>query len=176
VKLLRQFANQQADSVAQIRAALSTHDVESATRLAHTLKGVAGNLGAGKVQNAAAAVETLLRDKSPEQVTSQALQKLAGVLDPLIRGLQASLDMTTTVAATTPTIDVAHTRAIAAQLKKLFADFDTGAVTFVEENQDSLVPAFGAGTWERFLRNTQEFAFADALALLDQMLAHLPQS
>jgi HPt (histidine-containing phosphotransfer) domain-containing protein len=58
VKLLRQFASQQADVVGQIRAALATKDSESATRLAHTLKGVAGNLGAGPVQAAAAASPT----------------------------------------------------------------------------------------------------------------------
>jgi hypothetical protein len=38
VKLLRQIAGQQADAVAQIRRVLTTNDVESATRLAHTLK------------------------------------------------------------------------------------------------------------------------------------------
>ncbi len=41
VKLLRQFAVEQADTVERIRTALAAHDVEAATRLAHTLKGVA---------------------------------------------------------------------------------------------------------------------------------------
>jgi hypothetical protein len=71
---------------------------------------------------------------------------------------------------------VAHTRAIAAQLAKLLADFDTSAVTFVEENQASLRPAFDPLSWDKFLRHTQEFAFADAQALLDQALARLPES
>src|SRR6516164_4970861 len=82
VKLLRQFASQQADVVGQIRAALATKDSESATRLAHTLKGVAGNLGAGPVQAAAAAVEKLLREGSPADATNPALEQLAVVLDP----------------------------------------------------------------------------------------------
>jgi hypothetical protein len=67
-----------------------------------------------------------------------------------------------------------HTRTVAAQLTKLFADFDTGAVTFAEENQASLRPAFDAATWEHFMRKTQEFAFADAQAILDKALANLP--
>src|SRR5262249_30648396 len=50
VKLLHQFASEQADAAAQIRTALDARDTESATRLAHTLKGVAGSLGAGPVQ------------------------------------------------------------------------------------------------------------------------------
>jgi hypothetical protein len=83
--------------------------------------------------------------------------------------------MSTTAAATGPAVAATHTRAVAAQLTKLFADFDTGAVTFAEENQASLRPAFDAVTWEKFLRHTQAFAFADAQTLLDQMLARLPE-
>jgi two-component system sensor histidine kinase/response regulator len=176
VKLLRQFASEHADAVEQIRAALTANDVESATRLAHTLKGVAGNLGAGGVQNAAAAVETMLRDRSPADATRQALERLSGVLDPLLARLRPVLEMSTTAAAAPSAVSATHTRAVAAQLTKLFADFDTSAVTFAEENQASLRPAFDASTWDQFLRKTQEFAFADAQALLDQVLADLPQS
>jgi HPt (histidine-containing phosphotransfer) domain-containing protein len=176
VKLLRQFASQQGDAVEQIRAALDTNDVETATRLAHTLKGVAGNLGAEEVQHAAAAVEKLLRDGSPADATSQALEYLVGVLDPLLALLRATLEMNTTVAAPASAVSATHTRNVAAQLTKLFADFDTSAVNFAEENQASLRPAFDVGTWEQFMRKTQEFAFADAQALLDQVLADLPES
>jgi len=176
VKLLRQFASQQADDAGQILAALATNDIESATRLAHTLKGVAGNLGAGKLQHTAAAVETLLRDGAPADSTKQALEQLAGVLDPLVARLRAALEMNTTSAAAAPVVSAMHTRTVAAHLTKLFAAFDTSAVTFAEENEASLRPAFDATTWDQFLRKTQEFAFADAQALLDQVLAHIPES
>jgi HPt (histidine-containing phosphotransfer) domain-containing protein len=174
VKLLRQFADQQADAVGQIRAALATNDIESATRLAHTLKGVAGNLGAREVQVAAAVVETRLREGSPADATRQALEQLAGVLEPLLVRLGAALGLNTIASAAAPAVSQTQTRAVAAQLARLFADFDTSAVTFAEENQASLRPAFGAATWEQFMRKTQEFAFADAQALLDQVLADLP--
>jgi HPt (histidine-containing phosphotransfer) domain-containing protein len=176
VKLLRQFASQQADVVGKIRAALATNDCESATRLAHTLKGVAGNLGAGPVQAAADAVEMLLRGGSSADATKPALEQLAAVLDPLLGRLRAALEVSTTAAAAAPAVAAPHTRAVAAQLTKLFADFDTSAVTFAEANQASLRPAFDAAEWEQFLRLTQEFAFADAHALLDQVFARLPAS
>jgi hypothetical protein len=79
-------------------------------------------------------------------------------------------------AAAAPAVAPAQTRAVAEQLVKLFAAFDTNAVTFTEENQASLRPAFDAMTWEQFLRHTQGFAFADAQALLEQALAHLGES
>jgi two-component system sensor histidine kinase/response regulator len=175
-KLLGQFANGQAGTVGQIRAALASGDVDGAMRLAHTLKGVAGNIGAGGVQNAAAAVETLLRDRSAGEATSQAIAQLCEVLDPFLVRLRAALETSRAAAASAPAVAATHTRAVAAQLTKLFADFDTSAVSFAEENQASLRPAFDAGMWDQFLRKTQEFAFADAQALLDQMLARLPDS
>jgi two-component system sensor histidine kinase/response regulator len=175
-KLLRQFASQQADAVGQIRAALATNDSESATRLAHTLKGVAGNLGAGPVQTAAAAVEKLLRERSPSDTTNPVLEQLSAVLQPLLARLRAALATSVTVTAAAPAVAPEHTRAVAAQLRKLFNDFDTSAVAFAEENQASLRPAFDAITWDEFLRQTQGFAFADAQALLDQALATLPAS
>jgi two-component system sensor histidine kinase/response regulator len=175
VKLLRQFASQQGDAIGQIRAALATNDVESATRLAHTLKGVAGNLGAVGVQDAAAAVETALRSGYPADATSHALEQLAVVLDPFLARLRAAFATSATAPVAAPVVAAALTRAIAAQLTKLFADFDTSAVTFVEENQANLRPAFDVASWEQFLRHTQEFAFADAQSLLDRVLADLPQ-
>jgi two-component system sensor histidine kinase/response regulator len=176
VQLLRQFVSQQTAAVGEIRAALATSDAEGAIRLAHTLKGVAGNLGAGNVQNAAATVETLLRDGAPAAATNRALAQLADALDPLMARLRTAFAMdATAVTPTAPAVAVTHTRAVAAQLAKLFADFDTSAVTFSEEHQASLRPAFDAATWEQFLRQTQGFAFADAQALLDQALARLPE-
>jgi HPt (histidine-containing phosphotransfer) domain-containing protein len=177
LKLLRDFASQQADAVARIRAALNSHDIDSATRVAHTLKGVAGSLGAGPVQTAAAAVEILLRDRAAADATNPALDHLAGVLDTFLTRLRAALPGTATQVATTmAAVAPAHTRAIAEQLKKLFAGFDTSAVTFVEENEAGLRPAFDAVTWEQFQRHIQGFEFADAQALLDQALANVPGS
>jgi len=176
VKLLRQFESQQADAIENIRAALATNDAESATRAAHTLKGVAGSLGARDVQDAAAAVEKLLRDRSAADAINRGLAQLAAVLDPLLTRLRSALARSTTAVAAAPAVEATHTRAVAAQLTKQFADFDTSAVAFAEENEASLRPAFDAPTWEKFLRHTQEFKFADAQALLDQAIARLPES
>src|SRR5262249_57360217 len=56
-KLLRQFVAQQAEAPARISEALTAGDHAAAERVAHTVKGVAGNLGAGGVQAAAAGPE-----------------------------------------------------------------------------------------------------------------------
>jgi hypothetical protein len=137
---------------------------------------VAGNLGAKNVQDAAAAVEKLLRDRSGADATDRALDRVAAVLDPLLVRLRAALASSTTAFPVAPAVDATHTRSVAAQLTKLLADFDTNAVTFAEENQAGLRPAFDAATWSQFLRHVQQFAFADAQALLDEVVARLPAS
>ena len=60
--LLGQFAAKQGNAAAQIAAALESKDVKLAERIAHTVKGVAGNLAITKVQSAAQELEKAIRE------------------------------------------------------------------------------------------------------------------
>jgi len=60
-RLLTEFGKSQAGAVTAIRLALGHGAIEEATRHAHTLKGVAGNLSAMRLAADASAVETQLR-------------------------------------------------------------------------------------------------------------------
>ena len=65
-KLLRHFSARQASAAAEIRSALAAGDLPGAELLAHSLKGLAGNIGATDLQHAAATLETLLRQGATE--------------------------------------------------------------------------------------------------------------
>jgi len=60
--LLVKFYKEYSDSTAQIKDALAKEDQELGTRLAHTVKGVAGNLGAKDLQAAGGDVEKAIKD------------------------------------------------------------------------------------------------------------------
>jgi two-component system sensor histidine kinase/response regulator len=62
-RLLEQFAAKQADADAKIEHAVGKGDRESAERLAHTLKGVAGNIGIVAMQETVAKVEKAIRER-----------------------------------------------------------------------------------------------------------------
>ena len=62
VKLLCKFREGQESAVGQIRAALQSGDRETAGRLAHTVKGVSGNLGAETLYRAAADLEKAIKE------------------------------------------------------------------------------------------------------------------
>jgi PAS domain S-box-containing protein len=61
-KLLCRFSESQENAVAEIRAALQSGDRETAGRLAHTVKGVSGNLGAESLYRAAAELEKAIKE------------------------------------------------------------------------------------------------------------------
>ncbi|MDB5847892.1 MAG: domain S-box [Rhodoferax sp.] len=56
-RMLRKFADSERDFVAQFEASLVAADAGASTRAAHTLKGLAGNLGARRLQECAGALE-----------------------------------------------------------------------------------------------------------------------
>ena len=60
--LLAQFAAKQDDAAVRISAALESGDLKLAERIAHTVKGVAGNMGIGQVFAAAEKLERAIRD------------------------------------------------------------------------------------------------------------------
>ena len=177
LKLLRQFTEQQGPSVGQITGALAQGDTALAERLAHTLKGVAGNIGAKPVQAAAGALEKLIRERAASPEVEAAKSQVCAALDPLLAQLRNALP-SPEAAVPLPTsaapADPAQTRAAAAQLTKLLSEFDPGAVEFIETNQAALRALFASDKWPAFEKLVQDYAFADAQAQLEQALKTLP--
>jgi two-component system sensor histidine kinase/response regulator len=178
LKLLRQFVEQQGPAVAQITDALGTGDMALAERIAHSLKGVAGNIGATQVQSAAGVLEKSIRDRSTPNDVEAAKQQVVAVLEPLVRGLKAAMaptaseDLPQSTAATPA--DPARSRELAAQLTTLLSQLDPGAADFIETNRASLQPLFGDGAWTEFEKLVEGYAFTEAQAQLEQALERLP--
>jgi signal transduction histidine kinase/CheY-like chemotaxis protein len=179
-KLLRQFVDQQAAVVDQIAGAHAKGDRPLAERLAHTLKGVAGNIGATPVQAAAGALEKCIRDGASRQDLDAARQRVAAALDPLVADLRARLtpaspeppSRTTAPAIVAPE----HSREAAARLNTLLSDQDPAAADFVDANHAALRPLFDGRTWPEFEKLVQGYAFSDAQARLEQALKSLTRS
>ena len=175
LKLLREFAEHQGAVVARITEAQAAGDTKTAERLAHTLKGVAGNIGATHVQSAAAALERCLRDGASQKDVEAAKQKVAAALDPLVAQLRTAADGVASpreTPATTPT-ELPQSREAALRLTALLSEFDPGAADFVEANHAALRPLFDNAGWPEFDKLVHGYAFADAQARLEQALKTL---
>jgi PAS domain S-box-containing protein len=88
-RLLDRFLVQQGGFSEVFHSAVMAEDHEQATRMAHTLKGVAGSLGAVAVSTAADALEAALRRKADLAEVESCLQSLMAQLEPLLEQLRS---------------------------------------------------------------------------------------
>ena len=87
--ILLRFYEQFDDFDSVIRSSVKSSEMESAVRAAHTLKGVAGNIGASELQEAAAELERSLR--GGDVLTGMdSLEHVMGTLDLIRTGLLKS--------------------------------------------------------------------------------------
>jgi two-component system sensor histidine kinase/response regulator len=170
VKLLRQFVEQQGPVLEQVAAALARGEVPVAERLAHTLKGVAGSIGAKGVQAAAGALEKLIREGSAGGDVEAARRRAAEALDPLVAALRSGLRAPEAEVAAAGPADPAKVREAAERLMTLLADFDAGCGDFVEANRALLQALLPGPQWTEFEKQIQGYAFAEARARLEAAL------
>ncbi len=87
-KILGDFRDKYTDVVAELQALLDAQAMEDAERLAHSLKGVSGTLGADPVQETAAGLEEAIRENRDGDITA-GLEELSRRLTPLLRDIEA---------------------------------------------------------------------------------------
>ncbi|MBF0280434.1 MAG: PAS domain S-box protein [SAR324 cluster bacterium] len=134
-KLLIKFRENQSDFEEQFLSAafsnIDKDDPEAATRCAHTLKGVAGNIGALAVQEAAKALEAACHQKEDPDRIKILLEKVVNELKPVITGLEA-LDQADAEKAPAEPNDSKQFEPLLFQLKELLEDDDTEAARVAE--------------------------------------------
>ncbi|TAN53061.1 MAG: response regulator [Methylococcaceae bacterium] len=88
LSMLRKFCAGQKSVVLDITQALDAQDWDTAERLAHTLKGVAGNIGATSLQQLAAKLEAAIRQRQPRVAVDDGLEELRHPLATLVTQLE----------------------------------------------------------------------------------------
>ncbi|CAK0776924.1 hypothetical protein WCLP8_5510002 [uncultured Gammaproteobacteria bacterium] len=161
-KLVQRFGETQADAVVRIKAALAKGDAETATREAHTVKGLAGNIGAPVMAECAALVEGLLSRRETNGL-DDALAVMAAELGSLQARISAALTPVSGPASVPPAelppvvVDKDALRADLRQLDALLADSDSEAEAVAE------------GLGERLNALGQGQAAQDLLRLVDEI-------
>ncbi|MDA3971149.1 MAG: response regulator, partial [Desulfobulbaceae bacterium] len=85
--LLKDFYKEYGDAAGKIKESLGKEDKELGVRLAHTVKGVAGNLGAEPLQAAGADLEAAIKDNTLDNI-EELLDVFAQNLKTIMNGLQ----------------------------------------------------------------------------------------
>jgi signal transduction histidine kinase/DNA-binding response OmpR family regulator/HPt (histidine-containing phosphotransfer) domain-containing protein len=165
--MLQKFVAGQRDTIAQLRTALATGEVGNAERIAHTTKGVAGNIGAAAVQAAAESVERALRDQRSDAEVSARIDALALPLDALVAALGAALGSEGGEGAASGSFDAAKFTSVRGRLLSLLAQDDAEAGEVLIEHADLLKAAL-AGRFAQIDQAIRAFDFQGAHELLSR--------
>jgi len=91
VSMLRRFQQSHQETTARIRQALQDGELKTAEMLSHSLRGIAGQIGATRVPQDAEALEQALCDGRPREALDGLLAELEASLGELIAALHAGL-------------------------------------------------------------------------------------
>ena len=170
LKLLRQFCVQQSDAPGQITELLRDGDRTAAERTAHTVKGVAGNLGVKTVQLAAGELEKAIHDGADAARLESLRQQFATVLTLFVDRLRAALgeEPVSPTAPKAMVVDAAQLKLVVEQMTRYLAEFDAAASDCLEANRGVFASLFSAEEFAKFEQQVQGYAFGEALAQLEQ--------
>jgi two-component system sensor histidine kinase/response regulator len=144
-----------------------------AERHAHTLKGVAGNLGAREAGDAAARLEHAISSGSPEGDVHTLLATLTGALERLQVAVLDHLgpeEERPVVAEPVLRNDASWAEATST-MRQLLTDFDPAATEFFEANRVSFEARLDPDAYAALVRHVEAYEFAEALGLLESGLA-----
>jgi two-component system sensor histidine kinase/response regulator len=174
LKLLRQFVLQEADAGARISACLSSGDRGTAERLAHTVKGVAGSLGAGAVQAAGGVLEKAIGEGADTERCAPLCDALAHELTTLIARLGPAYAAAPVAVASAPAapFDPVTGRPIVERMLERLANFDADAADDLDTHRDVFRALLGDEGFTAFEGHVQGYALGDAHdALVEAMRA-----
>ena len=171
-KLLDRFVETQFDAMQRIVAAIENNQLETAIREAHTLKGLAGNIGAGGLADSAARVEHLLSLGSHDGLP-QALAACTLALDELVPkivlAMQSRGNVTEPGNAVVAPVDRAYLEAGLRELSQLLQQDDAQAVKHLDGIGPVLVAAGQAEHARQLKRMLGQYDFEGALAQLGEV-------
>jgi two-component system, sensor histidine kinase and response regulator len=166
-KLLIKFRDSQKDFANQFRNAQNSDDPDAATRSAHTLKGVAGNVGANHLQETAKDLEAACNNNQSPDVIKNLLDKVCESLLPVIEELN-SLDCEVPQCSEGE-FDLAKVQQLISQLREYLEDDDTEATEIIEE----LLEQSGLSAYHKELQQISKaiggYDFDEALETLTKL-------
>jgi CheY-like chemotaxis protein/HPt (histidine-containing phosphotransfer) domain-containing protein len=163
LKLLLKFRNTQIHFEETFRAAQNDADPRAAARAAHTLAGVAGNLGAREVNNAAKALEQgCIKHLAAEEIESLLRNAVVG-LETVLKGLSEYQDIENRAAMSANQVNETDARSIFEYLRKLLEQDDTDAVDVANQLRGAQSMQRHADILERLLEAVNLYKFDQAL-------------
>ena len=158
-QLIIEFLEDHRGDADLIRAYVANNDIDALKRALHTLEGVAGNLGARRLQSAAGDLADEISDPT---LLEQFLVELTRVMDAIGEWRNSGSDSGAVKAAIEwpPELD---------QIESLLKEGNSGVVKYFDQAMDRLSMVVDSSWVERLRSQISEFDFDAALQTLGEM-------
>jgi len=165
--LLARFAAGQADFVPRMQAALAAADWPTAERLAHTLKGVAAQIGASELRMRAAQLEDAVQHRAAPAALRDALAGIAPRLAEITTAIQARIPARISAPPAHAPMAPDALQALCARLARQLEADDFASSTTLREHEPALRAALD-GQFEPFAAAVEDYDFQGALKMLKE--------
>ena len=156
-ELRKNFVKSNQDTFEKINQALSDNDIKTAHRIAHTLKGNAGQINEKELQAAAAAVETALADEK-KHLTDGHMFTLQSELNIVLSRLEPYLEKAVSASA----LDENTARELLTKLEGLLASSSSECIDMVDEIRR--IPGS-----DKLAQQIEDFDFEGAMETLEKL-------
>lgn len=160
-RYLRLFAEQSIELPLQLQTALDARDLTTAQRLAHTLKGSAGQIGAEQVRGAAEAFEKAATDGASTATLTEMVSTITEVLIRTVNGIYSALP-----AQPAPSPPEGDAASVIAELLQLIENDDAKALALFDGHRGLLEKALGPVDCQTLKGQLGQFDFDQALETL----------
>ncbi len=167
-KILTKFKEGQSNAIFEIQSALQKQDRETAIRIVHTMKGLAGSIGAVALQHDAQALENAIKAEAESPLL---LDTLAAQLHKVLDALTALEGLNKESNEASSALSDEKIKALMVRLISLLKDDDADAIEVLE----TLMPVFSMGEvakeMQRVMVCAERYEFDAALEKLNKIEA-----
>ncbi len=178
-RMLRKFRQSHVDDSNLIARALENGDVETSERLAHTLKGVSGGLGADALRLASQELELMIKDGKTSRL-GQCLDDVRSEFELVI----SSISLLDQADESAPKPEVAENDAgsgignqevliLFDKLRTLMADNDTASLDMVADIGNRLAGSMFHANMEPIREALEHYDFDKGIEILDEIIGEL---
>ena len=181
-QLLASFLHTQADAADRLATALTAMQLEEAERIVHTIKGVAANLGATALTDAAACLDVeLKRGLAPahlqQQFRAQLSHAMASIQAELGADSSTGAGPTSTQVEPLPADQLSNDQQqLLRGFSKLLGEADGEALDVLDQQREQLLIVLGQRRYDAVDASLQRFDFAAALHIVNDAIGVHPEA
>ncbi|MFZ6772970.1 response regulator [Undibacterium sp. SXout7W] len=179
LELLARFCDDQCEAVNKMRQAIQANDVLLAERIAHTLKGVSGLIGAHAIYALADQLENTFHAYSEgidlEAVLAECSERLQSTIFAIEQVLSRERQNLPEAYHSEPEmlpVDHQGVQTLLSQCYVLLKDYDGEALDLLMESSDQIAHAFGHELQKQIMRAVSQFDFDSINTLLRQAASY----